>query len=83
MALLKSVPRLDRPRQPRLDPVEGQPPDLTKLDQGCSFRPRCRFAVEACAQSRPPLVPAGEAGHISACFRAHELAQVAMAGAPA
>ena len=49
MALLKSVPRLDRPRQARLDPIEGQPPDLTRLDQGCSFRPRCRFAVERCA----------------------------------
>ena len=47
MALLRSVPRLDRPRQARLDPVEGQPPDLTRLDAGCSFRPRCRFAVAA------------------------------------
>src|ERR1043166_3906789 len=55
MALLRSVPRLDRPRQARLDPVEGQPPDLTRLDGGCAFRPRCRFAVEGCAASRPPL----------------------------
>ena len=73
MALLRSVPRLDRPRQARLDPVEGQPPDLTRLDGGCSFRPRCRFAVAACAQSRPPLEPAGAAGHLSACFRRDEL----------
>ena len=55
MALLRSVPRLDRPRQERLDPVEGQPPDLTRLDGGCAFRPRCRFAVEACAVAQPPL----------------------------
>src|SRR5260370_838768 len=54
MALLRSVPRLDRPRQALLDPVSGQPPDLTRLDQGCAFRPRCRFAVAACAQVRPP-----------------------------
>ncbi|HTQ32770.1 MAG TPA: ABC transporter ATP-binding protein, partial [Stellaceae bacterium] len=47
MALLKSVPRLDRPRQARLDPIEGQPPDLTRLDRGCSFRARCRFALES------------------------------------
>ena len=47
MALLRSVPRLDRPRQARLDPIEGSPPDLTRLDGGCSFRPRCRFAVDA------------------------------------
>ncbi|HWO86864.1 MAG TPA: oligopeptide/dipeptide ABC transporter ATP-binding protein [Stellaceae bacterium] len=52
IALLRSVPRLDRPRQARLDPVEGQPPDLTRLDMGCSFRPRCRFAVDARARHR-------------------------------
>jgi oligopeptide/dipeptide ABC transporter ATP-binding protein len=72
MALLRSVPRLDRPRQARLDPVDGQPPDLTRLDQGCAFRPRCRFAVDACAKARPPLAPAGPAGHLSACLRAHD-----------
>ena len=38
MALLRSVPRLDRPRQARLDPVEGQPPDLTRLDGECTTR---------------------------------------------
>jgi oligopeptide/dipeptide ABC transporter ATP-binding protein len=74
MALLRSVPRLDRPRQARLDPVEGQPPDLTRLDAGCSFRPRCRFAVEACAVSRPALQQAGEGSHFAACFRSREIA---------
>jgi len=73
IALLRSVPRLDRPRQARLDPVDGQPPDLTRLDGGCAFRPRCRFAVESCGQAIPPLAPAGEAGHSSACFRSAEL----------
>jgi len=73
IALLRSVPRLDRPRQARLDPVDGQPPDLTRLDGGCAFRPRCRFAVESCGQAVPPLAPAGEAGHFSACFRSAEL----------
>jgi oligopeptide transport system ATP-binding protein len=73
MALLHSVPRLDRPRQSRLDPVDGQPPDLTRLDAGCPFRPRCRFAIAACANTRPPLEPAGPAGHLSACLRRHEI----------
>ena len=65
IALLRSVPRLD--------PVDGQPPDLTRLDTGCSFRPRCRFAIEKCAEARPPLAPAGAPGQLSACFRSHEL----------
>jgi len=73
MALLRSVPRLDRPRQARLDPVEGQPPDLTRLDAGCSFRPRCRFAVDTCAVARPVLEPAGDARHLAACFRRDEI----------
>src|SRR5437868_4766079 len=73
MALLHSVPRLDRPRQARLDPIEGQPPDLTRLDAGCSFRPRCRYAIEACAKSRPALEPAGDAAHLAACFRRNEI----------
>jgi oligopeptide/dipeptide ABC transporter ATP-binding protein len=73
MALLKSVPRLDRPRQARLDPIEGQPPDLTRLGQGCSFRARCRFAIEACAVAAPSLDPVGAPGQFAACFRSAEL----------
>src|SRR3984957_12851708 len=57
IALLRSVPRLDRPRQARLDPVQGQPPDLMRLDQGCAFRPRCRFAIDVCAVVAPSLEP--------------------------
>jgi oligopeptide/dipeptide ABC transporter ATP-binding protein len=75
MALLRSVPRLDRPRQARLDPVEGQPPDLLRLPSGCAFAPRCRFAVDACAEARPSLDEAGERGHSVACFRREELAE--------
>src|SRR5260370_27931642 len=81
MGLVGWVPRLDRPRQARLDPVNGQPPDLTRLDQGCAFRPRCRFAVDACAQVRPPLEPAGPGGHLAACLRGEEIVAAAGGGA--
>ncbi len=73
IALLRSVPRLDRPRMARLDPVDGHPPDLAKLDKGCAFRPRCRFAVTTCADSRPPLVVTDQEDHKAACFRAGDL----------
>jgi oligopeptide/dipeptide ABC transporter ATP-binding protein len=69
VALLNSVPRLDLPRQARLDPVEGQPPDLTKLPQGCSFRPRCRFATAQCAEEAPTLKQ-DNPGHMAACWNA-------------
>jgi oligopeptide/dipeptide ABC transporter ATP-binding protein len=74
LALLKSVPRMDRPRQARLDPVQGQPPDLMQLDGGCAFRPRCNYAVAGCAQRIPPLVPVGAEGHFTACWESRAVA---------
>ncbi len=72
LALLNSIPRMDQPRKAKLDPVEGQPPDLTQLDDGCSFRPRCRFAVDRCAGSFPDLEKVGD-GHFAACFEKDRL----------
>jgi len=71
LGLLASVPRLDQPRGSRLIPIEGQPPDLTKLDEGCSFRPRCRFVIDKCNQMIPPL-ETYEDGQQSACWRSGE-----------
>ncbi len=72
LGLLNSVPRLDLPRTEKLDPIEGQPPDLAHLPAGCAFRERCRFAAERCAEETPPLRSVG-AGHLSACFAAETL----------
>ena len=74
LGLLNSVPRLDRPRKAKLDPIEGQPPDLARLDDGCAFRPRCRFAVERCANEIPPLETVTD-GHVSACWQKDRLDQ--------
>ena len=72
LGLLASVPRMDQPRGTRLIPIDGQPPDLTRLDGGCAFRPRCRFAVERCGQEFPPLEDI-DSGHVSACWRVNEI----------
>jgi len=65
------VPRLDRPRQARLDPIEGSRPNLTQLDRGCSFRPRFAGSHrENAPRRRPPLAPAGAPGKLSAAFAA-------------
>ena len=72
VGLLNSVPRLDLPRRTKLDPIEGQPPDLVNLAPGCSFRDRCRWAVDKCATDIPPLMSIGE-GHWSACWRVEEM----------
>ncbi|RMF00764.1 MAG: ABC transporter ATP-binding protein [Alphaproteobacteria bacterium] len=76
LALLKSVPRMDQPRKAKLDPVEGQPPDLTRLDDGCAFRPRCAYAVAKCAKSFPPLEKI-KGAHIAACFEKERVGKAA------
>jgi len=72
LGLLNSVPRLDLPRRARLDPIEGQPPDLTQLPEGCAFRVRCRYAVDRCASEVPPLEKF-KGSHQSACWQKNEL----------
>jgi oligopeptide transport system ATP-binding protein len=72
LGLLNSVPRLDLPRREKLEPVEGQPPDLANLPSGCAFRERCQFAVERCAEETP-LLRSIAPGHLSACLAAEVL----------
>ncbi|PKB70931.1 MAG: peptide ABC transporter ATP-binding protein [SAR202 cluster bacterium Io17-Chloro-G6] len=83
VGLLRSVPRLDLPRRAKLDPIEGQPPDLINLPGGCAFRERCRWAIDKCATDTPPLMEAGDA-HLSACWRFEDLGPSAidLLGAP-
>jgi len=72
LGLLRSVPRLDEPMRAQLDPIEGQPPDLTRLPPGCAFAPRCAFRVDRCVEV-PPLEPRGAPGHLSACWESARL----------
>ena len=74
LGLLHSVPRLDQPRKERLKPIDGQPPDLTKLDNGCSFRPRCSFLIDKCENHYPALEQVAS-GHITACWEREKLIQ--------
>jgi oligopeptide/dipeptide ABC transporter ATP-binding protein len=78
LGLLRSVPRLDEPMRAKLDPIEGQPPDLTRLPPGCAFAPRCAYKVDRCTQV-PDLEPRGGAGHLSACWEADRLVRKAAA----
>jgi oligopeptide transport system ATP-binding protein len=72
IGLLRSVPRLDQPRKSKLEPIDGQPPDLWNLPPGCSFAPRCKFVIDKCAEEAPPLRQI-ENGHASACWVAENL----------
>ena len=72
MGLLASVPRLDEGERTRLEAIEGLPPNLVNMPGGCSFAPRCRFAIEKCLEEAPVLMDVTE-GHDAACWRAQEL----------
>jgi oligopeptide/dipeptide ABC transporter ATP-binding protein len=78
LGLLRSVPRLDEPMRAKLDPIEGQPPDLTRLPPGCAFAPRCAYRVERCSEM-PALEACGDAKHMSACWQSGLLAKKAAA----
>jgi oligopeptide/dipeptide ABC transporter ATP-binding protein len=72
LGLLRSVPRLDSPQKAKLNPINGQPPDLIDMPQGCSFMPRCKFANERCGWEVPKLSPIGQ-DHLSACWMADKI----------
>lgn len=36
--------------------IDGSPPDLRHTPAGCSFHPRCAWAVPECRSQEPPLV---------------------------
>jgi len=79
LGLLRSVPRLDEPIRARLVPIDGQPPDLSRMPAGCAFAPRCAFRVAQCEARAPALEPAGSGGHESACWELERVAQRAAA----
>ncbi len=75
LGLLDSVPRLDRPKSARLEPIPGSPPDPADPLPGCRFAPRCRFADDKCRTDVPPLAEAAP-GHHAACWHTDKLAAI-------
>ena len=69
-ALMASVPKLEE-RLDRLYSIEGQPPLLSNLPDGCRFAPRCVYAKERCIAEYPPSFLLKE-GHTADCWRMDE-----------
>ncbi len=64
--LLGCIPRVDRPRLSSLATIEGSPPPIGDLPEGCRFRPRCGHAHDRCF-SVPALEARRAPGHLDAC----------------
>ncbi len=64
LGLLASIPRMDRERADRLDPIPGNPPSPLRHPSGCVFHPRCTYVDlvpdGACASVRPDLLVSGK-----------------------
>jgi oligopeptide/dipeptide ABC transporter ATP-binding protein len=66
--LLGSIPRLDRPKPERLHSIDGSPPSLINLPQGCKFRPRCPHAFEKCNEQPALENRVEDPGHLDRCW---------------
>jgi peptide/nickel transport system ATP-binding protein len=72
--LLRSIPRLDTPRDEELVPIEGRPPSLILRPPGCAFHPRCPYVRDAHTRIDPKLEPVpGDPGHEVACLLAPQV----------
>ncbi len=71
-ALISSLPKVGiQYKNNKLSGIEGTPPHLLNIGEGCRFRDRCPYAVEKCSEN-PPREKVGE-GHYTACWRWKEL----------
>ena len=66
-ALMASVPKMDQDVE-RLYSIEGQPPTLHDLPQGCPFAARCPYVMDHCREEYPPQFNQSET-HYAACWR--------------
>ena len=67
--LLRSIPRLDKPRDEPLIPIPGLPPSLITLPGGCSFHPRCPYVRDRHRRVEPKLEPLpDDPSHRVACL---------------
>jgi oligopeptide transport system ATP-binding protein len=67
LGLLGSLPCAEETEHRRLVSIEGLPPDLLDLPQGCPFASRCLYAIDRCSEENPALETVSP-GHKKACW---------------
>jgi peptide/nickel transport system ATP-binding protein len=67
--LINSLPKFGDKKMRESAP--GAPPSLVDLPSGCSFHPRCRFAMEKCREETPVCKSVGDQ-HRVACWLVQE-----------
>ena len=69
--LLAAVPRLDDPKDRRLTPIEGLPPNPAKMPDWCKFYDRCLYHEDRCKEGPCPLRET-QPGHFVRCLLTQE-----------
>lgn len=70
--LMHSVPDPRHGQRRRLPEIPGIVPSLREPIVGCSFAPRCPFAIGICREKTPTMRDVGP-GHAAACWRSEEV----------
>jgi oligopeptide/dipeptide ABC transporter ATP-binding protein len=65
--LISSVPRLHLENRVKNEKSRTFVSDEQKVERGCVFRNRCKYARELCAQTEPKLSPTSSSTHFAAC----------------
>jgi oligopeptide/dipeptide ABC transporter ATP-binding protein len=65
--LMKSIPSLTMTKKDRLIPIKGVVPELSEIQEGCGFEPRCPHAMKICKGQIPSLKEVAP-GHTVACW---------------
>src|SRR5699024_10393903 len=55
IGLLNSIPNIEEEDEKRLQPIDGNVPNIGVIQQGCPFRTRCVHAFAKCHEENPPL----------------------------
>jgi len=73
-ALLTAIPIADpkKARERTIEGLIGEVPSPISPPSGCRFRTRCPYAIDKCAEERPPLEQAGFNRNV-ACIRWREI----------
>jgi len=69
--LMRAIPSMESSHE--LHGMAGSPPRPGNRPAGCSFRPRCEFAVAECELREPAPVVVSGTGHAARCVRAAEV----------
>lgn len=92
IGLLGAIPKVHKSDRSPLVPIQGNPPMLIDLPEGCPFAPRCPVAVDACWRTEPDLLPVPYRTEVSqdipvvhhraACLRSEEIVDGRIDGGP-